>query len=121
MERLRDFNKTVIGQDCKDLTGHHENELFFECEFKNLTGLTLKDCVLDRSRFTTDSIREALDFTMTLSCHSFNGVEYSPLLFDLLLTLITMTKGNEEKRAKLIDVVGKNRYETIRRVLNRIE
>lgn len=120
-EKLREFSETRIGEDCKTLSGHHENGLFFECEFKKLAGLTLKDCDLNRSKFTTDSIRDALGFTMTLGCHSFDKVEYSPLLFDLFLTLATMTKGNDEKRQKLIDVIGRSRYEAIKRTLSAIE
>jgi hypothetical protein len=121
MDSLRKFKDVKIGEDCSNLSGHHENELLHGCQFRKLNGLTLKDCVLDRSRFNTESVADALGFTLTLDCHSFRDVEYSPLLFDLLLVMMITTKGNEEKRIKLIEVVGKKRYEALLRVLQRTE
>lgn len=119
--KLREFNAVHIEEDCKDLTGVHDNELFFGCEFKKLNGLTLRNCVLDRSVFLTSDIRDSLGLTLTLDCHSFSDVEYSPLLFDLLLVLMSMTKGNDSKRAKLIEVIGQERYEKYTRVLKALE
>lgn len=117
MEPLRKFNNISIGKDCTQLTGTHENELFFECMFNKLTDLTLKNCVLDRSQFATASVRDALGLTVTLDCHSFSGVELSPLVFDLILSLLLMTKGNDEKRIKLEEVIGKERVAVLRRLL----
>jgi hypothetical protein len=119
--KLRQFDQTHIGEDCTNLTGMHENGLFYECTFCTLNGLTLKDCDLNQSTFLTDRISDALGFTLTLGCHSFSGVEYSPLLFDLLLTLMTMSKGNDDKREKLIEIVGRPRYEALMRALKSTE
>lgn len=121
MKPLRQFDDIQIGKDCTELTGDHQNKLFFECEFSKLNGLTLKNCVLDRSKFTTQSVKDALGLTVTLDCFSFKDVEMSPLLFDLFLSLLTMTKGNDEKRAALIDVIGKSRAESLNRLLRCIE
>lgn len=121
MNPLRNFNKINIGKDCSDLTGFHENELFFECTFNHLKDLTLKNCVLDRSQFATASVRDALGLTVTLDCHSFNGVELSPLVFDLILSLLIMTKGNDEKVAELVKVIGTERVHALQRLLRRIE
>lgn len=120
-DNLRDFDEVHIGEDCSELTGTHENGLFFECKFRKLTGLTLKDCDLNHSEFTTQAVREALGFTMTLGCHSFKGVKLSPLLFDLMLSLLTMTTGNDEKRNQLIKVIGERRYESLKRTLEVVE
>jgi hypothetical protein len=121
MDKLREFSNERIGEDCSTLSGTHENELFFDCIFCNLGGLTLKDCVLDRSKFTTSRLRDALGFTMTLDCHSFRDVEFSPLLFDLFMMLAYMSKGNDEKREKLLDVVGRDRAQAILRALKETE
>src|SRR6185436_17322407 len=104
-EVLRRFSETHIDEDCSNLTGNHENALFFNCTLCSLSGLTLKNCDLNRSKFTTDQIRDALGFTLTLDCNSFSGVEFPPLLFDLLMVLAITTRGNDEKRAKLFEVV----------------
>ena len=114
---LHTFSETHIDEDCSRLDGSHENGLFFNCKFDRLVGLTLKDCELNQSEFETDSISKALGFTMTLGCKSFRGVRLSSLLFDLVLCLLTMGKGNDSKREKLKDVVGRDRYDALMRVL----
>lgn len=104
---LREYSEVHIDQDRSDLTGCHENALFWNCKFRDLRGLTLKNCVLTKSEFTTDKLQEALGFTFTVGdCMSFKDVKYSELLFDLLLVMMIQTKGNTEKRRQLIDVVG---------------
>jgi hypothetical protein len=121
METLRTFSEIHIDEDCQDLTGNHENGLFFNCKFSNVRGLTLKNCDLNKSKFLTDSVKDALDFTVTLNCHSFRDVELSPLMFDLMLSLLTMTTGNDEKRKQLLDVIGQGRAAALLRVLGGME
>lgn len=118
---LREFDDISIDKDCTKLSGDHDNELFFNCAFNNLNNLTLKNCDLNRSKFLTSSVRDALNFTLTLNCHSFDKVEFSPLLFDLFLVLATKTIGNDKKRDQLLDVVGKERASAISKLLSQIE
>lgn len=117
MESLRTFSDTNIDADCRSLSGTHSNELFFNCVFDKLNGLSLLQCDLNGSKFKTSSIKDALGFSMTLDCLSFKNVEYSPLLFDLLLTLITLTNGNDEKRRQIERVVGLEKIAAIKKVL----
>lgn len=109
----------------KDLTWLHsvqlENSLLFNCTLKDLRNLTLKNCDLNRSSFVTDKVSDALGFTLTLDCGSFNNVEYSPLLFDLLLYLLTTTKGNDEKREQLVGLLGKGKTDAFERLLRNVE
>jgi len=119
--KLRHFSEEHIREDCTTMTGEHEDGLFFGCRFDRLNGLTLKDCDLNRSEFQTEKVRDALGFTLTLSCLSFRNVKFSALLFDLMLCLLSMSAGNDEKRAKLRDVVGAGRFDTLMRVLKGIE
>jgi len=121
MQSLRKWFETHIEEDCSEMSGTHENGLFFGCQFRKLNNLTLKDCDLNRSEFTTEDVREALGFTLTLNCHSFAGVKYSPLLFDLMLMLLVSTEGNDEKRVKLLEVLGKDRYLKLKRILKALE
>lgn len=121
MQQLRLFDETHIHEDCSTMTGMHNNGLFYDCEFKQLRGLSLLNCALNGSRFTTDSIKDALDFSLTLNCFSFENVEYSELLFDLLITLCSMSKGNDEKRSKLAGVIGEGRLHAIQCVLKGVE
>lgn len=103
------------------MTGHRENELFFNCQFDKVNDLVLKDCDLNQSRFTTSSVKDVLGLTMTLNCHSFQNVEFSELLFDLFMILAYKSKGNDEKREKLLDVIGRGRAAALLKVLNQIE
>jgi hypothetical protein len=98
-----------ISQDCSQLKGHFRDEVFFDCTFDNLNGLVLDHCDLNKSKFVTDNVRDALGLTLTLTCNSFSNVEYSPLLFDLFLVMALKSSGNTEKRRKLIDVIGRER------------
>ena len=118
MSVLTKFDKVAIDKDCSSVGGHHENELFHGCTFDQLSGLTLKNCTLNASSFITDSVRKALDFTVTLSCPSFKGVRLSELVFDLILSLLIMTVGNDQKREMLLDVIGRSRAEAILRLLS---
>jgi len=121
LEPLHKFDEVHVEENCENLSGFHENGLFFGCTFKDLRGLTLKDCDLNHAKFLTDDVREALGFTLTISCLSFNNAEYSPLLFDLLCLLMYKTKGNDEKREKLLDIVGRDRAEKLLHILKRLE
>lgn len=102
-------NNVFIDRDCSDLAGIYEEKLFFNCIFKKLNGLTLKNCDLNKSKFITDKIEDALGLTLTLTCLSFNDVELSPLVFDLILCLLLKTAGNTDKRRKIAAVLGKDR------------
>ena len=88
--KLHQYAATHIDQDFTELPlGHHENELFYNCTFKNVRNAVLKDCNLRHSKFVTATVEEALGFTFTVGeCGTFEDVEYSPLLFDLLLVLM---------------------------------
>lgn len=120
-ESLRQFSEQHIDENCGKVSGYHDNELFFNCKFRNVSGLTLKNCDLNASTFDVRSVADALGFTLTLNCYSFRDVEYSQLLFDLMLTLLTMTKGNDAKREALKTIIGSEKYATFSRLLKRLE
>lgn len=115
------FSKVTIREDCTDTTGFHEKELFYECKFRKLNKLTLKDCDLNQSEILTEKIEDAKDFTVTLNCFSFNGVKLTSFIFDLLLALLITTRGNDKKREMLYEVIGRNRAEALTRLLRRTE
>lgn len=112
---LPKFTESHIEEDVSELSGFHERALFYNCKFRNLRGLTLKDCVLSKSSFTTEKLEEAMGFCFTVGdCGTFRDVEYSEYLFDLMLIMMIQTAGNTEKRKKLIDIVGRDKvYKTL--------
>jgi hypothetical protein len=62
-------------------------------------------------------VKDALGLTLTLNCNSFKGVRLSELTMDLLLALLTMTVGNDQKRKQIVEVIGAARYAALLRVL----
>jgi hypothetical protein len=118
---LRNFTEEHIGEDCSSVTGRHTNALYFECEFKKLNGLTLEQCDLNRSKFTPATLRDALNFTVTLNCFSFKNVELNDIAFDSILMLLTLTKGNDDKRRTLAEVIGLERYTQLLRIAKVLE
>lgn len=121
--RLHEYDATHIHEDFTDKRlGQHENELFHDCTFKDVRGAVLKDCNLRHSKFVTDKIEDALGLTFTVGeCGTFEDVEYSPLLFDLLLVMMLKTKGNDEKRKQILEVLGKERVIELLRQLKKVE
>ncbi len=122
LDALHRYSAEHIDENLESVpVGNRENELFFNCTFRDVRGATLKRCNLHHSKFLTDRIEDALGFTVTLDCNSFQDVELSPLLFDLLLCLLLKTKGNTEKRRKLLDVIGRDNAHKILSEMARIE
>lgn len=117
----RNFSEIHIDEDCRGVKGLHDNALFFNCKFNKLNELTLKNCDLNQSSFEVESIKDALGFTVTLDCFSFNGVKLSPELFDLYLLLLCQTKGNEDKVEAVKSIIGKDKAERLLRYLRQVE
>lgn len=104
---LRQFDEVHIDEHVGRLKGDYENALFFNCTFDSLDGLTLKNCVLDKSTVTARNPSDLLGLTVTLDCHSFSNVGLTEEAFDMLLLLLCKTRGNEAKRRTIIEkVVG---------------
>lgn len=120
-ESLRKFSEIHIGEDCKEISGHKQNALFHECEFEKVNGLVLEQCVLARSSFDPKAISDMLDLTVTLNCFTFKDLKLNELAFDTMLLLLTFTSGNDEKRNKLVEVIGKRRYIELLRMAARLE
>ncbi len=117
----RQFSEINIDKDCREVTGFHDNALFFNCKFNKINGLTLKNCDLNQSEFDITNIKDALGFTVTMDCFSFNGVKISPELFDLYLLLLCQTEGNDAKREAVKTIIGKEKADRMLKLLRRIE
>jgi hypothetical protein len=87
----------------------YRDALFRECVITKCSGATLINCCLTDSKFDITNIEEMLGFTMTLDCASFANVELSEQVFDYLTLLLIRSKGNTNKRLKLIDALGGKR------------
>lgn len=120
-DNLVDFNETHIGEDFRDRPGVYDNCLFYDCVFDDLRGLSLTNCDLNHSRFETQSLEKAIGLTITLNCNSFSNVEFSPELLDLMLVLLISTKGNDERRQQLREVLGEKRARRLSQLLKDTE
>jgi len=115
---LRHFTEQHIDEDLTKTATSYENALLFNCKFKDLRGKSFINCDLNQSQFLTDTVADLLGFSITLDCHSFENVELSELIFNLILLLLYKTKGNDKKRKMLLAIVG---YDEARRILEQLE
>lgn len=56
-----------------------------------------------------------------MNCHSVRNVEFSELLFDMFCVIVAKSKGNDAKREKLLDIVGKEKADHIYKLISRME
>jgi len=120
-DMLRKFSETHIDKDLTETATDFENALLFNCKFRDLRGKSFINCDLNHSEFLTDRVEDLLNFSLTLNCHSFRNVVLSETIFDLLLLLLFITKGNDSKRKKLLSVVGADRARKLLRQLEDLE
>jgi hypothetical protein len=118
---LRAFAEQHIDEDLTNADRDFDNALLFNCKFDNLRGRTFKNCDLNRSEFLTDRIEDLLGFTITLDCHSFGNVTLSETIFDAILLLLYKTRGNDSKRRKLLEIIGKEKVEALLKQLGTLE
>jgi hypothetical protein len=85
-----------------DLGGRRlARSLLYGCKLENLRGTLLAHCCLAESQIAPRTIEDMVGFTVTLDCFSWKDVQLNELALDLMLYLLTLGKGNDEKRAML--------------------
>lgn len=117
---LRDFNKTYVDKQVQ-LRGEIHNTLLHNCEIADLRGVTLLNCDLNQSKILIDDINKLQGFACTMDCGTFRNVTLSETVFDCLVMLLYSTKGNDNKRRKLIDVVGKDKMKELAEQMESID
>lgn len=117
------MEKFHIDENLEELEpGVYEDTVFFNCVFRNLRGVTFRNCIMNQSKVITENIREVQGLTVTLDCRTFENVELSETVFDLMLLMLVKGKGNTEKRKKLIEVLGgKKRVAEMLSLLSELE
>jgi hypothetical protein len=99
-----------------------QRAVFYNCTFNKLAGADLKNCVLYGSTFAMTKPEDIIGLTVTMDCKTFDNLELSPDVFDLLLMLICRTKGNNKKRLAIIEqVVGHDRSVQLLKDTERLE
>lgn len=106
LPRLRDYHAIHIDEHIPVLTGYHENVLYYNCKIDSAKDAHLHNCVLTASSFLPQTLHDIQGLTLTLDCHSFVDVELSEAALDYLLMLLVKTRGNNEKREKIIEAIG---------------
>lgn len=81
-------------------------ELFYNCRFENVRNATFADCCLLNSKFDARNLTDVLGVTMSLDCFTFSGLEFNEAAFSGIVKLMSLTKGNDEKRAILRRMVS---------------
>src|SRR5688572_15795923 len=118
---LRTFSEKHIDENLEETATSYDNALLFNCKFRDLRGKSFINCDLNHSEFLTDRVEDLLNFSLTLNCHSFRNVVLSETIFDLLLLLLFITKGNDSKRKKLLQIVGSERARELSEKLEILE
>lgn len=80
--------------------------LFFGCKLTRLRGTTMEHCSLQGSTIEPSRLEDLLGFTITLDCFSWQYMTLNSLAFDAMLFLLSITKGNDEKRAMLKRIIS---------------
>src|SRR5258706_10758061 len=109
MLKLHKFSEEYIDADMTVCKKEFDNALLYHCRFKDLRNVTIKNCDMNQSEILSDRIEDLVGFCATFSCKHFNNVKLSELVFDIFLMLLVQTKGNDLKRLKLLEIVGKER------------
>lgn len=95
--------------------------LFFECILKRLRGTTMEHCSLQGSSIEPDRLEDLLGFTITLDCFSWQYLTLNSLAFDAMLYLLSITKGNDEKRAILKRIISEENREHLEKNFEELE
>lgn len=99
----------------EDISGRRfVRELFFNCQIGRVKGTTFDHCSLLFSRLEPKRLEDILGLTVTLNCFSFENVELNDLAFDAFLHLLSLTKGNDRKRAALRNLISDRNRELFR-------
>lgn len=113
---LRKWKAVHIEEHIPHLTGRHEDELFYRCAIDNLRGAVLINCCMTECKYNIQEIEDMQNVVMGLDCQHFSNVELSEKAFDYMALLLVRTRGNTEKRLKIIEALGGK--ERVRDLLN---
>lgn len=95
--------------------------MFFNCVLKRLRGATFEHCSLQGSSIEPDRLEDLLGCTITLDCFSWRYVSLNCLCFDAMLYLLSITKGNDEKRAILKRIISEENREHLEKNFEELE
>lgn len=95
--------------------------MFFGCKFTRLRGTTMEHCSLQGSTIEPSKLEDLLGFTITLDCFSWKYLTLNSLAFDAMLFLLSITKGNDEKRAILKRMISPENKDHLEDSFERLE
>ena len=98
-----------------------QRELFANCRARSVKGATFEHCGFIECGFHPEHIIDTLGVTVTLDCFTFDGLYLNELAMDAMLYLLTLTKGNDEKRAALHRLIAPARAADFDGLFKRME
>lgn len=118
----RPYRITRKGEKGIDASGRRfVNELFQDCEISRSRGAEFIHCHMRGSRFTSQDVRDFIGMTFTFNCDSFEDLELPPAAFDAFIKLLSITAGNDEKRAKLRELIDPDRLRIYDKIFPSLE
>ena len=108
-----EFNKAPESSD---------GDKYYDCTFHKLNGVMLKNATLRGSKFAMTKPEDIIGLTITMDCFTFDSLELSEEVFDMMLLLICKTKGNTAKRLRIIrDIVGNDKAAHLLKQMKRLQ
>lgn len=96
------WRKITDSKNLPDVSGQvFFRELFYNCRFENIRNATFNQCCLLNSKFDARTLADVLGVTMSLDCFTFSGLEFNDVALSSVVQLLSMTKGNDDKREVL--------------------
>lgn len=118
----KDYSRTFFNQDFPDVRGRRfENVLFSGCKIGRAAGAEFINCTFRETEFTATDLRDLLGMGVTLDCFFFGGVRMTPAVMDALIHLLTLTKGNDSVRGKLLGIIDPVRLRFLQRFFETTE
>lgn len=118
---MKNFDARYVDIENLQLYGRYENTLIFNCSIHNLENVQLLNCDLNYSKLLIDNIINLRNFSCTMNCGTFENVELSPLIFDLILMLLIKSRGNEQRRKRLFRMLGVERIRDLGQQMDKLE
>lgn len=104
---MNGWRENHIGENLGDVsTRRFVRENFFECTITCMRNTVFEHCSLAFTKLEPKRISDLLGLTMTLDCFTFQDLEMNELAFEILLYLISTSKGNDEKREAIRSLIS---------------
>lgn len=122
VERSTHFRADHWNLNVKSVRGQHfRRERFVNCTMQEVRGAMFERCLLVSTKLEPQSLTDILGVTVTFDCEQFAGWEWNELAMDSMLYLMSITKGNDERRIIFRNLVRPESMADFDRLFSKLE